>query len=61
MTTSVLNFVRTILNTIGFLRDAEENANIENTPKQNNVCLSLLNIVKYPHNIVSYKHIDVLS
>lgn len=39
MTTSVLNFVRTILNTIGFLRDTEENANIENTPKQNNVCL----------------------
>lgn len=39
MTTSVLNFVKTILNTIGFLRDAEENANIENTPKQNNVCL----------------------
>lgn len=39
VTTSVLNFVRTILNTIGFLRDAEENANIENTPKQNNVCL----------------------
>lgn len=61
MTTSVLNFVKTILITIGFLRDAEENANIENTPKQNNVCLLFLTIVKYPHNIVSYKHIDVLS